>query len=319
MGNARPFRFGVIAERMTTRAAWVDLARKVERLGYATLLIRDHVVPEPFGDQFAPLIALMAAADATTTLRVGTLVLDNDYRHPVLLAKEAATLDLLSSGRFELGLGAGWLAAEYEGAGIPFDRPGVRIGRMEEAIRVVKGLFADGSMTWAGEHYRIGGLDGFPKPAQRPRPPLLVGGGGKRILGIAGREADIASVLTSSVATGTLIDDPLARTSAKIAEKIGWIRAGAGARFDQIELNLIPSIILSDHRRAATERLIATRGWSNITVDQLWDMPSTLIGTTGEIADQIRFWRDTLGFSYIVVADEQATAFAPVVAALVSR
>src|SRR5690349_22543916 len=135
--KARPFRFGVLCEQMNTRQSWVTRARQIEDAGYATLLIRDHFVREPFGDQFAPMIALMAAADATTTLRVGNLVLDNDYRHPVLLAKEAATLDVLSNGRFELGLGAGWAKAEYQQAGLSFDAPGIRVSRLEEAVRII--------------------------------------------------------------------------------------------------------------------------------------------------------------------------------------
>src|SRR5919106_2955072 len=156
-----PFRFGVINEHMTTRQHWIAQARRAEGLGFATMLIRDHFVPDFFGDQFAPFAALMAAASVTTTLRIGNLVIDNDYRHPVVLAKEAATLDLLSDGRFELGLGAGWLQTEYEQAGLPFGPPGVRISRMEEAISVLKGLFAVGPLTFSGTHYTIAGLEGY--------------------------------------------------------------------------------------------------------------------------------------------------------------
>jgi len=141
MNASRRFRFGVINERMTTAGAWIDAARRTEAQGYATFLIRDHFVPDHFGDQFAPFSALTAAACATTTLRVGCLVIDNDYRHPVVLAKEAATLDLLSGGRFELGLGAGFMKTEYDKAGIAFDAPGIRVSRLAEAIDVLKGLF----------------------------------------------------------------------------------------------------------------------------------------------------------------------------------
>jgi probable F420-dependent oxidoreductase len=171
MTRAHPFRFGVICEHMTSAEAWRATAQQAERLGYATLFIRDHFIPEPFGDQFAPLIALMAAADATTTLRVGSLVLDNDYRHPVMLAKEAATLDVLSGGRFELGLGAGWAKAEYQQAGMSFDAPGLRVSRLEEALRVIKGLFASEPLTFSGTSYRIDQISGYPGPIQRPHPP----------------------------------------------------------------------------------------------------------------------------------------------------
>ena len=169
MSKPRPFRFGVSVHGSKSRAEWIGIARQAEALGYSTLLIPDHL-----GDQLSPIPALVAAADATSTLRVGSLVFDNDFRHPVMLAKEAATLDVLSGGRLELGLGAGWMKPEYEQAGIPFERASVRIGRMEEAIRIVKGLFADGPVDFAGQYYTVTGFEGFPKPVQRPHPPLHI-------------------------------------------------------------------------------------------------------------------------------------------------
>jgi probable F420-dependent oxidoreductase len=185
----RPFRFGVLGEGIRSGEGLLTEARRAETLGFSTLLLRDHFVREPFGDQLAPMVALTAAA-ATRTLRVGTLVLDNDWRHPVLLAKEAATLDLLSGGRFELGIGAGWLREEYRRAGMPFDPPGVRVGRLEESLRVLKGLLAGPAFAFAGAHYSVTGLEGFPRPVQRPRPPILVGAGSKRMLGIAAPRPD---------------------------------------------------------------------------------------------------------------------------------
>ena len=172
----RPFRFGVIAENVRTRKDLVSTSRRAEELGYHIILIRDHLVEDPFGHQLAPIAALATVAAVTETLRIGTLVLANDYRHPAILAKEAATLDVLSGGRFELGLGAGWLRREYEQASIPFDPARWRVGRLEEALRVFKELFAGGSLDFRGEHYRIDGLANFPEPSQRPRPPILVGG-----------------------------------------------------------------------------------------------------------------------------------------------
>ena len=233
MPHAKPFRFGVIAEHTTTREAWVALARRSEELGYSTLLIRDHFVPDDFGDQFAPLAAMMSAADATSTLRIGTMVIDSDFRHPVILAKEAATIDLLSGGRLELGIGAGWLANEYEKSGIPYDPAGIRISRMIESIQIVKGLWGDSPMTFHGDHYQISELNGCPKPVQKP-PPIAIGGGGKRILRFAGKEAGIIGILTSAVGSGVVVDDPIERTFAKVNERIGWIREGAGERFDRI-------------------------------------------------------------------------------------
>jgi probable F420-dependent oxidoreductase len=316
MTAKRPFRFGVINEHMTTRQHWIAQARRAEALGYATMLIRDHFVPDFFGEQFAPFTALMAVADATTTLRVGNLVIDNDYRHPVVLAKEAATLDLLSDGRFELGLGAGWLQTEYEQAGLLFDPPGVRISRMEEAITVLKGLFADGPLTFSGTHYSIAGLEGYPKPAQRPHPPLLIGGAGKRMLAIAAREADIAHFMPRTIATGTLVSDPRDRLTPCVAEKVGWLRQRAGERIDQIELSLGATIVIADDRRAATEQLIAERQWDGITVADVWDMPSIFIGSVAQIAEDLERRRETLGFSYFILPDDEMDACAPVVARL---
>lgn len=318
-GHARPFRFGIINEQMTTAAAWVEGTQSAERLGYATFLIRDHFVPDYFGDQFAPIAALMAAASATTTLRVGTLVIDNDYRHPVVLAKEAATLDLLSGGRLELGLGAGWLRSDYAQAGLPYDPNGVRIARFAESLQVLKGLFADGPLTFYGEHYQIATLDGFPKPAQRPGPPILIGAGKRKMLQLAGRDADIVGFLTTSVASGSVEDDPRERLPESIAQKLAWVREGAGDRFGAIELSLIPTVILTDDRAGATDQLIRERGWRGISPEQVWAMPSVLIGTIAEMVADIRSRRAEYGFSYYVVADAQRDLCAPLVGELAGR
>lgn len=313
--SRHPFRFGVINEQMKEPAAWFDHVRRIEQLGYATLLVRDHFVPDFFGDQYAPLPALMAAASVTTTLRLGTMVIDNDYRHPVLLAKEAATLDVLSGGRFELGIGAGWLRTEYEQAGLSFDRASVRIDRLAEALQVIKGIWAEEPVTFAGQHYHIKAINGVPKPQQRPHPPLLIGGGKERMLTLAGREADIVGILTSDVSRGTLVSDVSERTPAAVEQKLAWIRQGAGARFDQIELSLIPTVIVTDERQRATAALIQGQGWS-VCVEEVWQMPSVLIGSTAQIAADIQARREAYGFSYYVVADSDMERFAPVVAQL---
>lgn len=248
MGQARPFRFGVIAENVRSPAALLDTARKAENLGYATFLLRDHFIEEPFGHQLAPIAVLATVAATTTTLRVGSLVFANDYRHPVILAKEIATLDVLSNGRVELGLGAGFSRAEYEHAGLPFDRPGVRVERFEEAIRVLKGLFAADPLTFAGRHYSLTRYDGFPKPVQQPQPPLLVGAGGKRMLSIAAREADIIGFQMTSAADGVLRNDPSIRLASAVAQRIEQVREAAGDRFDRIELSMIATMIIDERR-----------------------------------------------------------------------
>ena len=314
-----PFRFGVISETMTTQEAWVAQAKQSEILGYATFLIRDHFVPDFFGNQFSPLIALMAAASVTTQLRVGTLVIDNDYRHPVMLAKEAATLDVLSGGRLELGLGAGWLRTEYEQAGLPFDRAGVRISRLEEAIKIIKGLWGAEPVTFEGEYYEVQNLNGYPKPGQQPRPPLLIGAGKKRMLRLAGREADIVGLLTSSVASGTLSSDPTERLAKAVKEKLSWVQEGAGERYGQIELSLCPTFILAEDREQQAQNYITQNRWSDISVADVLEMPSVFMGTVDQIVADMIHRREQYGFSYYIIADDQMEAFAPIVAKLAGQ
>ncbi|HEU0003669.1 MAG TPA: TIGR03621 family F420-dependent LLM class oxidoreductase [Ktedonobacteraceae bacterium] len=319
MIGTHPFRFGVICERMQSAEEWVAKARFVESAGYSTLLIRDHLIREPFGDQFAPMIALMATADATKTLRVGNLVLDNDYRHPVMLAKEAATLDLLSDGRFELGIGAGWLRAEYEQAGMSFDDAGVRVSRLEESLRVLKGLFADQPLTYSGSHYKISNLDGFPKPFQRPHPPILVGAGSRRMLALAAQEADIVGILPKALPNGSISEEVTERLPATMVQKVEWVRQAAGERFPALELNMVISPIFTEHQQQRAEQLIHERGWSGVSVEQVLEMPSVFIGTSDQIAEEMWRRRKQYGFSYYVVSDALMEAFAPVVSSLAGK
>lgn len=237
MSEHRAFRFGVIVFEPTSREELVAKARRAEALGYATVLMPDHL-----GKQFSPLLALQMVAEATTTLRVGSFVLDNDFRHPVMLAKEVATLDVLSDGRFELGLGAGWLRSEYEQAGIAFASPAVRVARLEESVSIVKRLFAEEAVTFSGAHYSITNLQGSPRPVQRPHPPILIGGGGKRILSLAAREADIVGLAAKSRADGSGLDilDGLPEAT---DQKIALLRQVAGEHFSRLN-----SIVLSPER-----------------------------------------------------------------------
>jgi len=312
MAIDRRFRFGAQLSYAGSATEWAAKARRVEELGYATLCMPDH-----FDDQLAPIPALLAASAATTTLRIGTLVLDNDYRHPLLTAKEAATLDLLSGGRFELGIGAGWLHSDYEQSGIPWDPPGVRIDRLEEGLAVVKGLLAGGKFTHRGRHYTVTGHPGTPLPVQRPRPPILVGGGGRRILGLAGREADIVSV-NFDLRSGSIGPQVGATATADAtAEKVGWIRDAAGDRFDDIELSSTAYLtMVTDDREGVAGGLGTGFG---LDAGQVLAMPNFLIGTVGEIADELERRRDELGFSYIVVGGECFEAMAPVVERLAGR
>src|SRR5262249_2980073 len=276
-------------------------------------------IEDPFGHQLAPLATLATVAAVTRRLRIGSLVLANDYRHPVILAKEVATLDVLSNGRVELGLGAGFSQSEYEQAGLRFDPPGVRVDRLEESLRVVKGLFADGPLTFAGTHYSVTGLDGFPKPVQRPHPPILIGAAGPRMLAIAGREADIVGFHTVATARGVMSEDPASRRAPAVAERGDRVRRAAGDRSDRIELGMVVTVIVAEPRPPAAERLARDRGWSGVSADQVLEMPSVFIGSPDRIAEEMQARRERFGFSYYVVLDRSIEAVAPIVARLTGR
>lgn len=315
MTQPHPFRFGVFAEHVRTPNELIETARRAEASGFATFLMRDHFIEEPFGHQLAPIAALATVAALTETLRIGTLVFANDYRSPVLLAKEAATLDALSGGRFEFGIGTGFTEEEYTLAGIPFDPPGIRVSRFAEALRVYKGIWANASFSFTGEHYTLTNYDSFPKPVQRPHPPILVGAGGKRMLTIAGREADSVGLLSVATGSGIVTDDGSDRTAAAVTRKIGWVREGAGDRFLQIELSTTCTIVLADDRRAAAEHLLRQRGW-RVSADDVLAMPSIAIGSIGSIVAEMRERRTQYGISYYVISDALMEIAAPIVARL---
>src|SRR5262245_49688275 len=316
MTRSHRFRFGLLGENVRSAPELMETARRAEAAGFATFLLRDHFIEEPFGHQLAPLAALATAAAATERLRVGSLVLCNDYRHPVLLAKEVATLDVLSGGRFELGLGAGFSRPEYEAAGLPFEPPGVRVDRLAEALQVFKGFFGDGPFTFAGRFYAVTKLDAFPKPVQRPYPPILVGAGGRRMLAIAAREADIIGIQTASLGTGRSVADPAGLMAETIAGKIGCVQQQAVARCDQIELSIVSSVIVSERRREAAERLVRERGWQGLSVEQVFEMPSIFIGSVDQIVDDMKQRRERYGISYYVLSDRSLETVVPIVARL---
>ncbi len=205
-------------------AEWVRHAKKVEGLGYSTLWMGQH----PAWGGIEPTVALMAAAAATTTLRVASHVFTNDLHHPVLLAQAATTLDVLSDGRFEFGLGAGWLRSDYETCGLSFDPPSVRIARLEEAVRVIKGLWGHEWRPFTGDYYRVTSPEPRLEPKQRPHPPIFLGGGGRRVLNLAAQEADIVG-LGGDLATAT---------PEVIDQRMGWIREAAGPRFPELEIHM---------------------------------------------------------------------------------
>ena len=298
--EAHPFRFGVVAAQARMGDEWATKARRVESLGYATL-----VVPDTLRHTLAPVPALAAAAAATRSLRIGTYVLANDYRHPVLLAKDLATLDLLSDGRLEIGLGAGRPAAAEDNRmlGLPFDPGHVRIARLAESIALLKTLLAGRPAEVTGRYYPVAGAEVSPRPVQQPHPPILIAGSGKRLLTLAAREADI-------VALGVEPDAP----EAALAEKIAWLREAAGERFPRLELNVDLMAVGEQVPHYVSAQL-------GQTADQLARLGAAcaLTGTVDEMCATLLRRREALGISYILVADELMEALAPVVERLAGR
>ena len=310
--RARPFRFSVQEHQAHSARQWRDRARAIEAMGYSGLYLPDH-----FDEQPGPIAALMSAADATSKLRVGSLVFDNDYRHPWVLAKEAATLDLLSDGRLDLGLGAGWLVADYERAGIPYDSAGTRIERLEEAVKVMKGFFSGKPFTFSGKHYSIKDAEGSPSPVQKPHPPFLLGGGGRRMLSLAAREAEIVH-LNYNLNEGR-INPKLVRTGmAKATEqKLGWVKEAAGERFDSIELGFTVFFAnVTDDRESLAAAMAPSMGFEPRDV---LEMPHFLIGTMGQIEEDLRARRERFGFSDVILPGSSADELAPVVERLAGQ
>ncbi len=234
MSTPRPFRFGFQTRHAPGGRAWRELARKVEGIGFSTLFLPDH-----FEEAWSPTVPLTVAVESTTTLRVGALVYDNDYRHPLVLARDVAAMDLLSEGRVEFGLGAGWMTSDYAQSGIPLDPPGVRISRMDEALTVIRRLWSEDAVSFEGTHYRLDAARCFPRPHTPGGPPITVGGGGRRVLGVAARHASIIGV-NPELGSG-VVGAEAARTAVadRYLERIGWLREVAGERFDSIELQML--------------------------------------------------------------------------------
>jgi len=309
--HERRFRFGVMVTNVGSGKEMSELARRAEGLGYSTLFVPDHFVDH----QLAPTVALAHAAAVTDTLRIGPLVLGNDYKHPVVLAREVGSLDLLSDGRLELGIGAGWMTVDYEKAWMTLDRPGVRIARLAESITILKGLLADGPFTFHGEHYRVTDLDGQPKPVQRPHPPFLIGGGGPKILALAAKEAQIVGI-NANLRSGepTSPDAAHSLVPAATDEKLATLRAAAGDHFDDLEIQtLVGFVHETDDAAGIVEGMAGAFG---VTPDDARMAPVTLVGTQGEMVELLEARRARWQMSYHVVGSEVLDTFAPIVAQL---
>jgi len=300
------FRFGVHASVAPTMSAWRDQARMAEDLGYSTLYVADHL-----GAQFGPLVATTVAAEATSTLHVGTVVLNNDLRNPVVLAKEIGTLGLAAEGRVEVGLGAGWLQTDYTQTGIEFDPAGVRVDRLAESLSVMKTLWSEGEATFTGKHYSLREAHCEPRPTALPR--VIVGGGSRRILTVAAQHADTVGVNTS-LATGLNAGDLASQATFDHYDRcLTWIREAAPDRFDSIELQMMAfatKIVTSRRAAARTATMLGLPG------EDALELPIVLIGAVDELCERLLEYRKRWGFTNIVVSGDAMESFAPVVAQL---
>jgi probable F420-dependent oxidoreductase len=306
----KPFRFGVNMWGAASRAEWMSKARRVEALGYATLTVPDHL-----GEFFSPMPALMSAAEATTRLRVGTNVLNNDLRHPVLVAREAATVDRLTDGRLQLGLGAGHTKSEYDEAGLPYDAGALRVERLAEAVTIIKALLEGGAVTFAGRHYRVTGHRLHPPPVQQPHPPLLIGGNGPALLSLAAKEADLVGLSGITFREGGTKADVSGWTVTAVDERMRLVRDAAGARYDDLEMSaLVQRVIVTGERRRAAEEL--AKPWTPLTPDDILQSPHVLVGTVDQLVDDLLARRQRWGISGYVTFEPYLEALAPVVARL---
>jgi probable F420-dependent oxidoreductase len=317
-----PFRFAVQATNAASGREWRDTAHKVEDLGYSTLFLADHYLgPGPAQraartprQDLAPIAAMAAAAAVTETLRVGCRVFCIDYHVPAVLAKEAATLDLLSDGRLELGIGAGWSGVEYAALGLDFDRPGRRIAKLAEVVALVRAHWQGEELNCSGDFVRVHGYAGRPRPVQQPHPPIMIGGGGQRVLSLAGREADIVSI--SSVPFVAHDSDGL-DPQAVAQRRIEFVRAAAGERYARLDVESSPYFTeITNDPETVLAGLAKSTG---LAADLLRDHPNVLIGSSESVVDLLHSRRETLGVNYVTVQQSQIESFAPVVALLRGR
>lgn len=319
---SKPFRFAVQSFHAESSKEWRENAKQAEDLGYSALHLADHIIgPGPALEAtnhplqtLAAVPAMAVAAEATTKLKIGCRVFCIDYRPAAVLAKEAATLDFLSDGRLELGLGAGWLAGEYEATGIPMDPIGTRIDRLGETVRFIKAHMTPAQLDVSGTHVNAKGYQGVPAPVQKPHPPVMIGGGGKRVLSLAAREANIVSINFNNRSGVIGPDGVTSGTAEATAEKVGWIRDAAGDRFDALELEIAAYFtFVGEGVGAVAEGMAASFGF---TPDEMRAHPHGLFGSVDEICDELERRREAYGISYVTVGDSVRDAFAPVVARL---
>jgi len=311
MSHPRRFRFGAELSGPLAGMSWAETVRRVADLGYSTVFLPDH-----FQDQYGPIAAMASAAAYDDRVNVGSLVFDNDYRHPVTLAMEMATIDQISGGRLELGVGAGWKRLDYDQAGIEMGTPKVRVERMMESVLILKSLFAGGAVDFEGEHYRLSGVVGTP-PHTPGGPPLLIAGGSKRMLRFAGQHAAIVGV-NPSIHSGTIdaesAQDALAD---RMDQKVEWVKEGAGDRFADLEINAWTAVAaITDDALGFAEIIAPGFGMSPEDAHQALESPQVLVGSVEELTERLHHRRERWGFSYHVVANDAVLEMAPLVEAV---
>ena len=298
----RPFTFLASIQAVMDGKTLAAEARRAEAMGFTALVVPDHLI-----EQLSPIPALATIAAATDRLRIGAFVHNNDLHHPAVLAQDLASLDVLSGGRLDVAIGAGWRRPEYDAIGLPFEPTPIRQARLEEAVAVLKGCFGAGPFSFAGAHYTIRDLDGYPKPVQQPHPPFFIGGGGRRTLALAGREADIVG-LAPRILSGQR-PDPNSLTLAAAAEKLDWVREAAGQRFPDLTFNVYPSswpVTITDHPRRDAARVVdylLGRSAIDLTVDDVLESPHLFVGTIDGFVEKFRMLRERLGISSFMVGD----------------
>lgn len=307
MAMNAPIRFSASLGALPSHET-VEAARRAEALGYHSVSMPDHL-----DDQPAPLITLSAVAQATSSIRLLPLVLANDYRNPVVLAKELATLDVLSNGRLEAGLGAGWMTSDYELSGIAHDSPGTRIARLSDSVDIITALLRGDAVEHDGEHYQVTGSMGPPHATQEPI-PIMLAGGKQKMLTLAGAKADIVGI--NPGLTAGVIDERAGRdaTLERTDQKVEWVRSAAGDRFSEITLQTrIHLAMITDDREGVANEMAPLLG---ITAEEALASPHALVGTVEQCVETVHGWRERWGISYIGIDAQQIDDFAPVVAAL---
>jgi probable F420-dependent oxidoreductase len=323
--SEHPFRFTCQAYRASSGDEWRELARRVEGSGYDALHIADHVIgPGPALEganhrvqDFAVIPAMVVAAEVTERLRIGSRMICVGYHQPVVLAKQLASIDEFSGGRLDIGLGAGWLAAEYEAMGLPFPPAGERIAMLEEVVDLLEHWFSGDPIHIDGDHVRATGFSAAPPPVQRPHPPLMIGGGAPKILALAARRADIVSINFNNRAGAIGADSIATSTAEKTREKIDWVREAAGDRFDALQLEIAAYFVSIEGGAGPDPEALAAR--LGVEGAQLEEFPHALLGSTQQIVETLQRRREELGISIITIGSDVAEEFAPVIAKLSGR